>query len=102
MEGNLPYFTADEMIRRPGMMDILNRYDVPFINYEWLERDENEIPILLRDAQVINVPVPHGHGDYDWDKLPSFDWPLEIGASRHLAGYRFCYSFIVEKDEKIL
>lgn len=195
VEGDLPYFTADEMIQRTGMVDILKQYDVPFINYERLERDENEIPILLRNAQVINVPVPHGHGiavmscavknlfgllpnprlkyhrtlserilnlaekvrpftivdatvglvgpstrrgtpqqmdliiagwdtvaidmvltkmmgyevreiphlkmavqrglapevnlegDYDWDKLPSFDWPLEIDAPRRLAAY---------------
>ncbi len=62
VEGNLPYFTADQMIRRTGMMDILKQHSVPFINYESMERDENEIPRMLLDAQVINVPVPHGHG----------------------------------------
>ena len=62
VEGDLPYFTADQMIQRTGMMDILKRYDVPFINYEFLQRNENEIPRMLLDTPVINVPVPHGHG----------------------------------------
>ncbi len=62
VEGDLPYFTADEMIRRTGLMDILKRYDVPFINYQSAERDENDIPRFLLNSQVINVPVPHGHG----------------------------------------
>lgn len=62
VEGDLPYFTADQMIRRTGMIDILRRYDVPFLNYESLERDESNIPRLLLGKQLINVPVPHGHG----------------------------------------
>lgn len=62
VEGDLPYFTADEMVRRTGIIDILRRYDVPFVNYQSLERDVNGIPRMLLNAQVINVPVPHGHG----------------------------------------
>jgi len=62
IEGDLPYFTADQMIQRTGMIEILNRYGVPFHNYEHDERDENKIPKMLLDAQVVNVPVPHGHG----------------------------------------
>jgi len=62
VEGNLPYFTADQMIRRTGMLDILKKYDVDFVNYENMERDESNIPRMLLDKQIINLPVPHGHG----------------------------------------
>jgi uncharacterized protein (DUF362 family) len=62
VEGDLPYFTADQMIHRTGLVDILKRYDVPFVNYQSMERDENNIPRMLLNAQVINTPVPHGHG----------------------------------------
>jgi uncharacterized protein (DUF362 family) len=62
IEGDLPYFTADQMIHRTGMINILKQYNVPFINYQNLPRDENHIPKMLLGSQVINVPVPHGHG----------------------------------------
>jgi len=62
VEGDLPYFTADEMASRTGIIEILKKYNVPFVNYQSLERDVNGIPRMLLDAQVINVPVPHGHG----------------------------------------
>jgi uncharacterized protein (DUF362 family) len=62
IEGNLPYFSADQMIQRTGLIEILKSHDVIFLNYEGLERDENDVPLILQNAQVINVPVPHGHG----------------------------------------
>lgn len=62
IEGDLPYFTADQMIRRTGLIQVLERHAVPFVNYEHLERDGQELPRILDGAQVINVSVVHGHG----------------------------------------
>jgi uncharacterized protein (DUF362 family) len=62
IEGDLPTFTAEQMVRRTGFLDILNKYGVPFVSYESLPRDEHELPALLQGAQLINVPVFHGHG----------------------------------------
>ena len=62
IEGDLPDFPAARMIRTTGLIDILNRYDVPFVSYETQPRDEHELPRILQGAQLINVPVFHGHG----------------------------------------
>jgi len=62
VEGDLPTFSASQMIRRTGFLEILDKYDVPFVPYEVLPRDEHELPAILQGAQLINVPVFHGHG----------------------------------------
>jgi len=62
IEGDLPDFPAARMIRTTGLINILKKYDVPFIAYENLPRDEHELPRILQGAQLINVPVFHGHG----------------------------------------
>ncbi len=40
---------------------ILKKYDVEFINTDNLPHDENELPILLKESQLINLPVIHTH-----------------------------------------
>jgi len=62
VEGDLPEFPATRMIRATGFQQILDKYDVPLISYENPERDVHELPTILRGAQLINVPVFHGHG----------------------------------------
>jgi uncharacterized protein (DUF362 family) len=62
VEGDLPDFTADQMIQRTGLIRVLQRYNVPFLNYESLPRDDGEVPLIFQDAQLINVPVFHTHG----------------------------------------
>jgi len=62
IEGDLPDFKADKMIYRTGLIEILRRYGVSFLAYENLLRDEREIPLFLKDKQLINLPVFHTHG----------------------------------------
>ena len=62
VEGDLMTFRAYDMIRRTGLINILHKYDVPFVDYEDFPRNKWEIPVLFDNAQVINTPVPHAHG----------------------------------------
>lgn len=62
VEGDLPQFRARDMIVRTKLKTILDKYRVPFVDYEKLERDEYEIPRIFRESQLVNNPVPHGHG----------------------------------------
>lgn len=62
VEGDLMTFRAYDMIRRTGLINILHKYDVPFIDYEDFPRNKWEIPVLFDNAQIINTPVPHAHG----------------------------------------
>ena len=62
VEGDLMTFRAYNMIRRTGLINILHKYDVPFVDYEDFPRNDLEIPILFNNAQLINTPVPHAHG----------------------------------------
>ncbi len=62
VEGDLMTFRAYDMIRRTGLINILHKYDVPFVDYEDFPRNKWEIPLLFDNAQVINTPVPHAHG----------------------------------------
>ena len=62
VEGDLPQFRARDMIVRTKLKPILDRYEVPFVDYETSDRDSAEIPTLFRESQLINNPVPHGHG----------------------------------------
>lgn len=62
IEGDLPDFRAEQMIKKTGLIEILDHFGVPFVPYERLPRDPHELPLLLGDAQLINVPVIHAHG----------------------------------------
>ena len=62
VEGDLKTFRAYNMIRRTGLINILHKYNVPFVDYEDYPRNEVEIPLLFENAQIINTPVPHAHG----------------------------------------
>jgi uncharacterized protein (DUF362 family) len=62
VEGDLLTFKAKNMIKKTKLINILNKYSIPFIAYENYPRDDSEIPMLFNDAQIINTPVPHGHG----------------------------------------
>jgi len=62
VEGDLMTFRAYDMIRRTGLINILHKYNVPFVDYEDFPRNSKEIPVLFDHAQIINTPVPHAHG----------------------------------------
>ena len=47
----------------------------------------NDIPHLKLASQRRRLPDIVLHGDYDWDTLPSFHWPLEIDTTRRLAAW---------------
>jgi uncharacterized protein (DUF362 family) len=61
IEGNLPQFTVEEMLRNTALDRVLARHAVRCINYEHLPR-RDRLPALLDGAQVINTPVVHTHG----------------------------------------
>ena len=61
IEGNLPQFTVEEMLRNTALDRVLERHGIPCVNYEHLPR-RDRLPALLDDAQVINTPVVHTHG----------------------------------------
>jgi uncharacterized protein (DUF362 family) len=61
IEGNLPQFTVEEMLRNTALDRVLVRHGVPCINYERLPRNDR-LPALLDGAQVLNTPVVHTHG----------------------------------------
>lgn len=62
VEGDLMTFRAYDMIRRTGLIKILHKYDVTFVDYEDFPRDKKEIPLIFENTQLINTPVPHAHG----------------------------------------
>jgi uncharacterized protein (DUF362 family) len=62
VEGDGYLYSAEKMIKNTGLLNICNKYDVPFKSYEYLERDEDELPLILKNSQLINVPVFHTHG----------------------------------------
>ena len=61
IEGNLPQFTVEEMLRNTALDRVLARHGVPCINYEDLPR-RDRLPALLDGAQVLNTPTIHTHG----------------------------------------
>lgn len=62
IEGDGYLYSAENMIKNTGLLNICDKYNVSFKSYEYLGRDENELPILLKNSQLINVPVFHTHG----------------------------------------
>jgi len=61
IEGNLPQFTVEEMLRNTALDRVLARHGVPCINYERFAR-RDRLPAMLDGAQIINTPVVHTHG----------------------------------------
>ncbi len=61
IEGDLPQFTVEEMLRHTALDRVLARHGVRCINYEHLPR-QHHLPLLLEDAQVLNTPTMHTHG----------------------------------------
>ena len=61
IEGDLPQFTVEEMLRHTALDRVLARHGVRCINYEHLPRKDH-LPLLLEDAQVLNTPTMHTHG----------------------------------------
>src|SRR5437764_312935 len=61
IEGDLPQFTVEEMLRHTALDRVLARHGVRCINYEHLPR-KHQLPLLLEDAQVLNTPTMHTHG----------------------------------------
>ena len=62
VEGDGYLYSAEKMIKNTGLLNICNKYDVPFKSYEHLERNSDDLPLLLTNSQLINVPVFHTHG----------------------------------------
>jgi len=58
IEGDLPQFTVEEMLRHTALDRVLARHGVRCINYEHLPRKDH-LPLLLEDAQVLNTPTMH-------------------------------------------
>lgn len=61
IEGNLPQFTVEEMLRHTALDRVLARHGVRCINYEALPR-RDRLPALLDGTQVLNTPTIHTHG----------------------------------------
>ena len=62
IEGAGYLFSATNMIRNTRLLEICEKHNVPFIDYEDLPRDDNDLPKMVDGNQLINVPVMHTHG----------------------------------------
>ena len=62
IEGAGYLFSATRMIKNTRLLEICEKHNVPFIDYEELPRDENGLPKMINGEQLINVPVMHTHG----------------------------------------
>lgn len=60
VEGDLKFQPALRTIKVTGINKVLEKYKVPFITLEGLPRD-NELPIILKNSQLISTPVLHTH-----------------------------------------
>jgi uncharacterized protein (DUF362 family) len=60
IEGDLKLQPALRTVKEIGIDRILNKYGVPFQPIENLPR-ENELPLILKDSQLISTPVLHTH-----------------------------------------
>jgi len=61
IEGDLKLQPASRTIKAIGIDRILEKYRVPFLNTEALERGSNELPVVLKKVQFISTPVLHTH-----------------------------------------
>jgi uncharacterized protein (DUF362 family) len=62
MEGDLPLFTVEQMLNRTGMDHVLEKHGIRCINLQNEPTNEEELPLILYGAQIINLPTPHTHG----------------------------------------
>jgi uncharacterized protein (DUF362 family) len=62
IEGDLPLFTVEQMLERTGIGEVLKRHGLRCINLQHVPTDERELPRILHDAQLINLPTMHTHG----------------------------------------
>lgn len=60
IEGDLKLQPATHTIHAVGIDKLLNKHNLPFVPIENLPRD-NELPVLLKNAQFISTPVFHTH-----------------------------------------
>lgn len=60
-ENDLKLQPAEKTLRDIGIDKVLQKYGIPFLNLGKCPRDEYELPALLHDVQMINVPVIHTH-----------------------------------------
>lgn len=63
VEGDLPEFRAENMAQQTGLQSLVDELRVPFLSYERLPRDQNELPKALSEVQLLNTPVFHTHGN---------------------------------------
>jgi uncharacterized protein (DUF362 family) len=62
IEGDLPYFKATDMIKRTGLYKVIDKYNVSFIPIEHFARDSSNLPLAVKMANLVNMPVFHSHG----------------------------------------
>lgn len=60
VEGDLKFQPALRTIKVTGINKVLEKYKVPFVALEGMPRD-NELPIILKNSQLISTPVLHTH-----------------------------------------
>jgi len=60
IEGDLKLQPAVKTIKAIGIDKVLEKYKVPFLPIENLPR-ENELPMILKNSQLISTPVLHTH-----------------------------------------
>jgi uncharacterized protein (DUF362 family) len=61
VEGDLKLQPAERTIRVIGIKEVLEKHSIPFLSLEACSRGKDELPFLIHEAQIINVPVIHTH-----------------------------------------
>jgi len=61
VEGDLKLQPAKRTIRVIGVKEVLEKHNIPFLPLEGCPRGKDELPFLIHEAQIINVPVIHTH-----------------------------------------
>jgi uncharacterized protein (DUF362 family) len=60
IENDLKLQPAERTIKVIGIKDLCEKHKIPFINLS-KEKCDGELPLLLHESQIINVPVVHTH-----------------------------------------
>jgi uncharacterized protein (DUF362 family) len=60
VESDLKLQPADKTIEVIGVKDLCEKHKIPFINLS-KEKCDGELPLLLYESQIVNVPVVHTH-----------------------------------------
>jgi len=61
VEGDLKLQPAIVTIKKIGIFEILKKHNVSFIPLDSLPRNNNELPEILQNSQLINTPLIHTH-----------------------------------------